>query len=81
MASKEQFHSRTKGSLMENEDWWYLIADDQGEQSVLHEWSHMNPYKFGNENSGSQSYSIQDFLAGDHNDTAKSKLKILIDNA
>ncbi len=81
MASKEQFHSRTRGSLMENEDWWYLIIDDQGRQSVLHEWSYVNPYKSSGGDAGSQSYSIEDFLAVGHDAAAKDKLKALIENA
>ena len=66
---------------MENEDWWHLVTDDEGEQSVLHEWSHVNPYRSGKGDSGSQAYSIEDFLAGDHDAAAKEKLKALLENA
>lgn len=45
---KELLGKRTKGSLMEKEDWWYLCYDSDSQTFyVEHEWDHMNPYEIG----------------------------------
>lgn len=39
---KEQIATRTKGSMAENEDWWYLCYDtDKSTFFVEHEWHHV----------------------------------------
>ncbi|WP_166775755.1 hypothetical protein [Qipengyuania flava] len=39
---------RIKGSLMENEDWWYLCYETStGEAWIEHEWDHMDAYNVG----------------------------------
>jgi hypothetical protein len=43
---KEQLYRSVKGSLMENEDWWWLCYDDEAERFyVEHEWDRVNAYK------------------------------------
>ncbi|MGK2740545.1 hypothetical protein ACSHT0_06585 [Tepidicaulis sp. LMO-SS28] len=71
------FHTKVKGSLAEDEDWWYLEVDeDSGQQVVRHKWHHCNPYKLSQPaNEGSKTYSIDEFLSGDHDGRAKAALR------
>jgi len=75
MAERIQVYQKVKGSLMENEDWWYLVVDDNGNRHVEHEWSHVDPYGKREPNSGKIKISIDDFLRGDHEAAAKEALK------
>ncbi|TXH84778.1 MAG: hypothetical protein E6Q77_01930 [Rhizobium sp.] len=77
MAKEVEFHEKLKGSWRENEDWWYLVTEDDGSQHVRHEWSHVDVYRGGG-NGGNQTYGIDEFMSGDHNATAKAKLSELL---
>lgn len=75
MAEKIQIYQIVKGSLMETEDWWYLVTEDDGSKYVEHEWSHVGPYRLGsNSNSGTKRIEIAEFLASDAPEPAKSAL-------
>lgn len=76
MERRVKFHQVTKGSLMESEDWWYLVAAKDGSTSVEHEWSHHNAYKTGVDDSGARTFSIADFLQSDAPEEAKEKLRL-----
>lgn len=71
--ARTEFYKRTKGPMAENEDWWYLVDGDNGEKLVEHEWDHVRINGLAR-NSGSNTYTIQAFLDGDHNSTAKAAL-------
>ena len=75
MPERVQIGERIKGSLMQNEDWWFLVLEDNGTCHVEHEWSHVDPYGKGQPNSGQKNYSVEEFLAGDHGDGLKSELR------
>lgn len=68
-----QFHQRVKGSLGEKEDWWHLNEVD-GEQVITHSWHHTE-IRGLNSREGSNRYTVEEFLAGDHNTQAQAKLK------
>lgn len=71
-----EYHSRRKGSLGENEDWWRLIISEGGELAVEHEWSHTDAYKGRGSDSGSSQVSVAEFLADANADgQAKAKLR------
>ena len=74
MAVKTQFHQRIKGSLLETEDWWHLIVEDDGTTYVEHEWSHVDPYGKRATRAGAQRILVDEFFAGDHDPTAKNNL-------
>jgi hypothetical protein len=78
MTKAIEFHSRTQGSLGENEDWYRLIVEEDGSRVVEHEWSHTNAYKVSQSDSGSKRISVEEFLRGAYDQTAKGKLSDLI---
>ena len=60
-------HSKTKGSLGENEDTWVLLVDtDTGERTVEHWWHHMNPYKGTTTSEGEKILTLAEFEATEH---------------
>lgn len=63
---KKEIARRTKGSLQEKEDWWYVCYDaDTGQSWVEHEWDHMNAYKLGKDsNSGTEKHSVDEWIEG-----------------
>ncbi len=78
MSSTTTFHQLAKGSLHEQEHWWRLIVDGNGEARVEHEWSHQNPYTSREPDVGAKIYSVEDFLTGEHNEAAKERLLDLL---
>ena len=74
MAVKTQIHQRIKGALQETEDWWRLVVEDDGTTYVEHEWSHVDPYGQRAPDAGTQRILVNEFLAGDHDPTAKNNL-------
>lgn len=78
MPNSKLIYQRTRGSLGENEDWWYLETDDDGARQVRHEWSYTNAYKAGPSNSGESRSSVDEFLAGDNDQNAKRALEQLL---
>ncbi|HEV7318237.1 MAG TPA: hypothetical protein VGO04_06470 [Ensifer sp.] len=59
---KSELASRTKGSMAENEDWWYLCYDTEDRQFfVEHEWIHMkskgHPTESGSERFEASKYA------------------------
>ena len=71
---REPHYTRSKkGHLGQYEDWWYLIEEDDGNFYVEHEWDHVNVGTLA-KNAGSKSYSVEEFLSGDHEPAAKAAL-------
>ncbi len=61
---------------MENEDSWNLhVDDDTGKTSVVHTWSHMNPYKGKVTSEGSREWSIDGFMNSSEPQQAKDSLR------
>ncbi len=56
------------------EDWWHLDANEDGSHTVRHVWDHVRVNGLAR-NEGSESYSVEEFLSGDHHDTAKQKVR------
>lgn len=57
---------KVKGSLMENEDWWYVCYDDADQTSwIEHQWDHVDAYNVarGSDN-GTERHEIQEWLDG-----------------
>ena len=85
MAKKELFRYSSRGGLAKNEDWYYLVTDDQGKRSVVHEWDYMFLHRNTpssrdqSRNTGSRSYSIEEFIAAYGHNDAKDKLKDLLE--
>ena len=76
---RTEIHSQRKGSMGEDEDWWTLLVDSEsGEKTVEHEWSYTNAYGPG-QDSGTQIVTVDEFLAGNSDQTAKAKLRELLD--
>ena len=76
---KELLEKRTKGSLMEKEDWWYLCYDSDSQKFyVEHEWDYMNPYKIGagDHRSGNTNHEADGWTGegADKIEAAKTKL-------
>jgi hypothetical protein len=63
-----------KGHLGQYEDWWYLDQNADGTHTVRHRWDHVTVNGLG-KNDGENSYTVDEFLAGDHHGTAKQKLR------
>lgn len=75
MVKRVQIGERIKGSLMQNEDWWHLVLEDDGSYHVEHEWSYVDPYGKSKPNSGKKTFSAEEFLAGDGSDGLKAELR------
>lgn len=56
----EQFYQRVKGPSDNYEDWYDLEERPGGQLVVIHSWSHVTPSLASN--SGSKTYSVEDFL-------------------
>lgn len=69
-----EFYKRTKGHMSQYEDWWHLRINDEGQQVVVHSWDYVRVGTL-ERNDGSKTYSIAEFLAGENNEQAKSKLR------
>ncbi|MBS0258812.1 MAG: hypothetical protein JSR13_13970 [Proteobacteria bacterium] len=67
---------KVKGNMSQYEDWWYLVEKD-GSKSVVHEWDHVE-LRGMSSNRGEKSYSIEEFLAGNHYGAAKAELERLL---
>jgi len=56
--SKEQFYKKTKGTLLENEE-WYSYETHNGKIVITHTWCRYSPSSGGN--NGSKEYTLEDF--------------------
>lgn len=74
--SRTEIHSKRKGSLGQNEDWWTLV-DENGAKLVEHEWSYTNAYGSG-QNSGKKLVPVDEFLASDADEEVKAKLRAML---
>ena len=89
MKNKEQFyhhntvgflgHDQTGGGL-ENDNWYYLVTDGQGNQSVVREWEREDAYRMERAvRRSSRSYAIAAFLHGKFPAGAKAALRELLE--
>jgi hypothetical protein len=74
MAEKVEFHKSVKGPLMETEDWWRLVTEDDGQRFVEHEWSYVDPKLASSGNTGTKRFAVDEFLAGDAPQSVKDIL-------
>ena len=74
---KKLICKKTKGPMMEKEDWWYLCTEEDGTKTVIHEWSHTQVRGL-NTNSGEKTVTIEDFLNGNHYQKAKDELNTML---
>ena len=79
VAKREQFYHCGAGGILENDDYFYLAIDDQGNRSVVHRWERMNPYLVSPVKRGNKTYSVQEFLTGDFLDAAKESLRQMLE--
>lgn len=78
-AARVKFHQIIKGSLMETEDWWRLVTEDDGQIYIEHEWSHVDPYKLSlPSNSGTERFGVDEFLGSDAPESAKNALRKML---
>jgi hypothetical protein len=70
-------HKQEKGHLGQYEDWWYLDENADGTQQVHHEWDHVSVRGLARTDDA-RKYTIEEFLDGDHNHIAKSKLREIL---
>jgi hypothetical protein len=61
--------------MMENEDWWYLVIEDDGSNWVEHEWSYVDRYGKHPPNSGKSRFSVDEFMAADVSPAVKANLE------
>ena len=60
---RKQLHYRGAGSFANNEEWWYLVFDDNSNRLfVEREWDNVNPYKLSQVDRGSQEIELTEFL-------------------
>ena len=79
-SEKHRISYKAKGSLGENEDWWYLVVDSEtGERSILHEWHNMNPYNSTVTSEGSKSHTLEEFKTSDVGRALKGELAEILD--
>ncbi|MGX9990840.1 hypothetical protein ACS4RR_016945 [Rhizobium sp. Z1P35] len=71
--SRKQFFKRVKGHVSQYEDWYYLV-EEGGVTFVEHEWDHVTVNGLA-QNTGTQRYTVDEFLAGDHYYGAQAALK------
>jgi hypothetical protein len=58
----KQLDARIKGSWTNNEDWWNLVYDTEAKRLfVEHSWSHVDPHKISNADSGRAEIASQNF--------------------
>lgn len=74
---KELIYKKTKGHLGQYEDWWYLRTKEDGSKTVIHEWSHTQVSGL-NTNSGEETYTVENFLAGKHYQKAIDELNTML---
>jgi hypothetical protein len=60
------------------EDSWFLVEEPDGARYVEHEWSHFSPYVDRRAREGAERHSPDEFLADDHDETAKARLARLL---
>ena len=71
--SKEQFYKKTKGTILQNDD-WYSYETHNGKIVITHTWSHYSPSS--GVKKGSKEYTLEDFYKSQDVDTkAKVALK------
>ena len=54
------------------EDSWYLVEETDRTSYILYEWSRYSPYVDRYPRKGTERFSPEEFLASDHDDTAKN---------
>jgi hypothetical protein len=76
---KEMIDRRIKGSLAENEDYWYLCYDSDADAFyVEHQWDHMNPYKLTEKgDSGESRHDAETWTGAGHDKIEATKQKLL----
>ncbi len=76
---RRQLHYRMKGSLGNDEDWWYLVFDSESHELYIeHEWDHV-PQGGGKASTGESKSTIKDFLDQSFRATQHSELIALIE--
>lgn len=60
--------------MQNDEDWFYLVDDDNGSVCVEHVWHHMNPYKGVVTSEGSKKFSLEDFRTSKEGVRLKDKI-------
>ncbi len=75
MAKRIQISEQIRGALRQSESWWTLILEDDGSKSMEHEWSHVDPFGKKAPNEGKEIISVDAFLAGDHPEALKAKVR------
>src|SRR5262245_48802717 len=78
MRERIPFYERRKGALLELEDWWRLIIEDDGSSCVEHEWLHVEAYGHGIAHRGKQVIPLKDFWDGDNDGEACESLVVLL---
>jgi hypothetical protein len=78
---KRLLHERVKGPLANNEDWWYLVFDQETKRLfVQHEWSYVDLGRLHSENSGSKDLDVTTFLRESDSIPARTKLTELLES-
>lgn len=62
-----------KGHLGQYEDWYYLVENEDGTRHVEHDWDHVTVNGLG-KNEGTKTYTVEEFLDGNHYGKAKAEL-------
>jgi hypothetical protein len=77
---REQFQKLVHGSLAEDEDWLFVVADtDTGDIWVEHKWHHMNPYKSKVTSEGTEKFPLEEYSKhGQQFDEALGKVRNLL---
>ena len=60
------------------EDSWFLVEETDRTSYILYEWSRYSPYVDRYPREGTERFSPEEFLASDHDDTAKKQLARLM---
>lgn len=72
-----QIHSRVKGGMNEDENWWYLCMDtDTGDFFIEHEWDYVNRFKPSQVDRGTERSKVEDYKGpgSEKIDAAKAEL-------
>ena len=72
---RNQFHQTTKSGFLREADQWTLVTDTvSGAVNVEHEWSYVDPFGHGKLDRGVSIATVENFLMGKAEDSAKPKL-------
>ena len=76
---RTQFHQTTGAGFLHETNEWDVVTDaGAGTTNVEHRWSYVDPFGRGETDSGMSIASVEEFLMGNADDSAKQKLRAFL---